>query len=87
MCLYLSKKTNKGISALRENMKKAQKRFNEAEIGKPQEGVFDDVKVFNWQRRYVGTTAIVNSRYEIEPSVIGGLVSERAFYSLCCLRI
>ena len=39
------------------------------------------------QRRYVGTTAIVNSRYEIEPSVIGGLVSERAFYSLCCLRI
>lgn len=42
-----AKKTNKGISALRENMKKAQKRFNEAEIGKPQEGVFDDVKVFN----------------------------------------
>lgn len=41
------KKTNKGISVLRENMKKVQKRFNEAEIGKPQEGVFDDVKVFN----------------------------------------
>lgn len=27
-----ARKTNKGISALRENMKKAQKRFNEAEI-------------------------------------------------------
>ena len=30
---------------------------------------------------------IANSHYTIESNILGGVVSEKAFYSLCCLRI
>ncbi len=39
------------------------------------------------QRSDLGVAYFAHSHYDIEPNIIGGVASERAFYSLCCLRI
>lgn len=39
------------------------------------------------QREDVGVTEFANSHFTIKSNLIGGVVADRAFYSLCCLRI